>query len=506
MAQNRLRDYEEPVGSFDHNIFNLGLHSPGRYVGFDDLQKVSSLTFKIGHGRTGFTYTDVINTSKGPTGVLLTPQGVIVHEDTAIGPLAIETNLGNGSKRFDLVVCNHQYVSVAGGQAATYSVIKGPLGSEVKPTPTDAQKQTVIGYIELPSNASDINQCTWHKAKCPDSGDGEDARITHPNVFRATNFESLSAVNYTAPDLVKNYGTRTVSLYTFNPDGNVIEMQPNVSIEVDGFRIKDMPVHNGARIRVIINHLVTFRESFSFESDPTAYNLGYRAISINPTLGNINVGADGGNVMGVKNLTDPRWEVEFVFFGGRWMISNIGGMGSGSLQTVKQGVITAWYGNFNAMFDATGLGVFNLAGYALCNGNNGTPDLRGKMLAMSTDVQAAGQPDLSTEQAIIDQGLLPEHYIIESKGAYVGTKTHTLLKTNLPNLELRVDDPGHEHGVYTANSQTGSGKFTVGGDGEEGTRPKTWTSKTFIKVFLDGDGTPVYHIPPVWMTVFIMKL
>ena len=38
MSQKRLRDFNDPVGSFEHNLFNLGERAPGRLRGFDTIE------------------------------------------------------------------------------------------------------------------------------------------------------------------------------------------------------------------------------------------------------------------------------------------------------------------------------------------------------------------------------------------------------------------------------------------------------------------------------------
>jgi hypothetical protein len=35
---------------------------------------------------------------------------------------------------------------------------------------------------------------------------------------------------------------------------------------------------------------------------------------------------------------------------------------------------------FSSLFDTTGLGIGEMLGYALCNGNNGTPNLSGRFI------------------------------------------------------------------------------------------------------------------------------
>jgi hypothetical protein len=57
----------------------------------------------------------------------------------------------------------------------------------------------------------------------------------------------------------------------------------------------------------------------------------------------------------------------------------------------KMGVIVEYFGTLS-IFDDTGLGTGTYDGYALCNGNNGTPDLRGQFIVSYNDAD----PDYNT--------------------------------------------------------------------------------------------------------------
>lgn len=68
-----------------------------------------------------------------------------------------------------------------------------------------------------------------------------------------------------------------------------------------------------------------------------------------------------------------------------------------SSASVPIGTVTAWVGS-SLLFDATGLGLTGqpMEGWAICNGLNGTVDMRGMVPMGATDVPASGAPDRYT--------------------------------------------------------------------------------------------------------------
>jgi len=174
-----------------------------------------------------------------------------------------------------------------------------------------------------------------------------------------------------------------------------------------------------------------------------------------------------------------------------------------SSQGVRTGTVLDWYGDVNANFDSSGMGVNDLAGYAICNGNtfNGyvTPDLRGRFIVSSTDVPAAGAPALDNTVGT---------YTYNTTG---GTKDSTLIQDNLPNVNFPVTDLGHTH-IVQANSldSGGSGKL-VGGNPKLSSEPvdgqeTTSTSTTGISVNSGGSGATFTNLPPFFALVKIIKI
>lgn len=511
MAQKRLRNYKNNIASFDHNIFNLGLHNPGRYCGFDSIASTGNsgnpMEFYLSHDKTGVTFKTQIDTVQGPCGILLSPQGVIIQEDNRIGPLSIDTNMGNAQNRYDLIYCTHNFVNEIGGTDATYVILKGELNSPIKPILTDPYKQTAVGIIEVPPNSNNIADCTYYKTKCPDSGDGEDARLYTPNTFKA--IQGLKTSDNTYINRTDSYvaGSHTSSLWKFNNDGNTFKVLPGAGdapVNIDGIMIDDFILQEGVRITILANERVTLREDVRY-LNTDMYGKGYRPLRINPGLGNVSVGAEGGaSTLGTAAQVNETWEYTFVYFQNKWFLVGIGGAGTKSSWT--RGDMIFWYGDINANFDQTGLGYNLKSGWALCNGNNNTPDPRGKVLSVATNIPSLGAPDLSSEESIDNQNLDPDKYIIAAAYDTQGSKYNYISQDNLPDFVLEVDDPGHFHYAQNANSAKDSGKFTTGNDAPEGGPLRTDAATTGITVYSGGKGTAMVVVPPIWASVLIMKL
>lgn len=99
-----------------------------------------------------------------------------------------------------------------------------------------------------------------------------------------------------------------------------------------------------------------------------------------------------------------------------------------SLVGIQQGMIIDYYGSLGN-FDGTGLGLNSYAGFALCNGQNGTPDLGGRVTVGHTpaevDYNAIGKTGGAKEVALTEAGLPPhahgykDSYYVESLGTPV---------------------------------------------------------------------------------------
>lgn len=158
--------YRENVESRPIGELHVGFLKPGRYNGFRKLTTVSGLTLSIGHDDP-----QTIKKNSGPYetfGAIVTTNGSIVHESEAI-EVTLDTNVGNAETRFDILICEHVYATIVGGQPATYSVIKGPYDGTVPVLP-NPEKQVIVGTFKLTPGAYNVGTGISYKpqqAKLP---------------------------------------------------------------------------------------------------------------------------------------------------------------------------------------------------------------------------------------------------------------------------------------------------------------------------------------------------
>jgi microcystin-dependent protein len=111
-------------------------------------------------------------------------------------------------------------------------------------------------------------------------------------------------------------------------------------------------------------------------------------------------------------------------------------------------------------------------GWAICDGNNGTPDLRGRFVLMAQDTVPAGAPAGSSAHPIMSKG---------------GEQTHV----------LTIDEmPSHNHGV----NWYGHGGGRPGGWGGFNGGDQSWTTESA------GKGKSHNIMPPYYTLIYVMKL
>ena len=127
-------------------------------------------------------------------------------------------------------------------------------------------------------------------------------------------------------------------------------------------------------------------------------------------------------------------------------------------------------------------------GWALCDGNYGTPDLRDKFVIGAGNSYGTGATGGST----------------------------TIAASNLPKHGHTLSDPGHHHTFYPAAQGTNSG-YVAASSNDSFLRfavtSNTGTSTTGITVsenalILDSNGTPVSqtaYLPPYYALAYIMR-
>lgn len=132
------------------------------------------------------------------------------------------------------------------------------------------------------------------------------------------------------------------------------------------------------------------------------------------------------------------------------------------------------------------------AGWALCDGQNGTPDLRGRFV-------------LSSGNGI---GLTPRN-----RGAHGGEERHQLTIQEMPSHAHGVSDPGHFHAWSGSRQLAGTddnnntSEFSKGDRGTQDTVVKNTDGRgTNISIVPAGGDLAHENMPPFYALAYIMKL
>lgn len=117
--------------------------------------------------------------------------------------------------------------------------------------------------------------------------------------------------------------------------------------------------------------------------------------------------------------------------------------------------IVPYFGSLSN-FDATGAGTGEWAEIYLCNGQNGTPDLRGRVLAGAI----SGVPGGTLNSAVDpNASAFNPNYAL---GTTAGSNSVTLTEAQLPTHNHTITDPGHTH--HLATNGLPPNRATLSGD------------------------------------------
>ncbi len=178
----------------------------------------------------------------------------------------------------------------------------------------------------------------------------------------------------------------------------------------------------------------------------------------------------------------------YYFSNGIWMA-----VGNNSTPT---GGIIMYSGAWN--FNATGLGTGELTGWALCNGNNGTPNLSDKFVMGTTTSGTINQTGGNNNMTLTISNL-PSHshpFSIGSSGSHSHTyyKLPMLVCTQYMDIFCTSSNSGIKN-IYGNSSSTES-SYTISG----GSHTHSGTTN------LSGSGTAFENRPAFVKLAYIMKL
>ena len=150
--------------------------------------------------------------------------------------------------------------------------------------------------------------------------------------------------------------------------------------------------------------------------------------------------------------------------------------------SLPSGTILMWYGNENDVPD----------GWAICNGSNTTPDLRGRfVLGSGTGVNLT--------QRIA--------------GQFGGKETHQLSLAEMPQHNHTINDPGHNHNWRASRQLQGIDDRSYGdelskGDAGNSDIMSKDTDQRGTGITINNSGSNQAHenMPPFYVLIYIMKL
>jgi hypothetical protein len=484
--QVRVRDFEEALTSYEHNLINLGIHKPGRFWGFNVIGATGPLTFQIEH-TGGLRVRNAINELSHELGVVMTRQGVIIVETENITGLVLDSNVGNNNERIDLVVLNHQYSNLPGGSEATYSIIKGPTDSRAVPVLINPDYQIIIGKLYIPPQTSAMPGVKWMREKAPDSGDGEDARLTEVNKFTRLNQWYKSTLLYSTTTVIDT----GANLWELRDDGNTFNLAPPIEAPgdpetpikiLDGIKIGTDPIQDGTEVILVINEKVQIRNSIQVPN--AQFVAGYLPIKFNERISNEIATINGDPYPVIHPVKGEEWILKLLKIGDRWLVSNI--EGPGHSDAFKRGMIIAVTMSTTDVFlnfDSTGLGIRLYKGWAIANGQNGTDDWMGRSpMGATISIPRTTPLDLGMEPNKVPSIVIGEH-----KGGPV----HTLTIEEMPE---------HLHDIDGSTGTSFAGAGTV--PGIAGTGQFEGAGKTKVA----GNGQPHDNLHPVVGTLFIQRI
>jgi microcystin-dependent protein len=168
--------------------------------------------------------------------------------------------------------------------------------------------------------------------------------------------------------------------------------------------------------------------------------------------------------------------------------------------------IVMYSGLITGNFDANGLGQGSYTGWALCNGKNTTPDLRGRFIVGMSNTDVANHGYTNTEKNRTDYN---------SIGDVGGEYEHTLTISEMPSHNhpgsTTSTDGAHSH---TIEEPDGCDDFV--GSGQSGCyfanpthvvqTASAGAHNHTVNVASQGGGDPHENRPPYYVLAFIMKL
>ena len=172
--------------------------------------------------------------------------------------------------------------------------------------------------------------------------------------------------------------------------------------------------------------------------------------------------------------------------------------------------VVEYYGPISGRFDASGAGLGDWEKIYLCNGNNGTPDKRGRVGVGATSGMGGGTLNPAVDPAVSGN---PTYNLYSAVGSNNVTLSITQIPshTHVASATSIVTDPGHAHTVsYLDKGNPGDGTSTIDVGGPASV--STSTASTGITVTTNvvnanaGGGLPHPNYQPGLGCYYIMYI
>ena len=340
---------------------------------------------------------------------------------------------------------------------------------------------------------------------------GVNANSTNADQF-ITFVETTSGNNPIRVDTDLKYNPSTNTLSAINIAGSSTAVNLDVTNNLTAGQISiadDDEIRFGNSNDLIISHTDSLSSQNDSNGDSVLSGTTWASYINERGAGPLVFKTDGGPSTGAFQFYDTGWRPILKLFSGSSARAALYHAGAEKLVTSSTGVTVT--GTVNATnFTGSGANLTGIvgvptgciilwsgaanaipSGFVLCNGQNSTPDLRGRFIV--------GYSDTDNDYDVNDTG---------------GSKDNTLSTSQLPSHThtASVSDPGHQHSTSVTNTKLfpSNGQTSIGYGGP-GSYPATVftmsdaTTGITVSNSSTGSGGAIENRPPYYALCYIMK-
>jgi hypothetical protein len=290
---------------------------------------------------------------------------------------------------------------------------------------------------------------------------GINANISALTVATQANLSLINTSIIVANANIKIYTDAQISTVNTNLVNNVAAINSNVSSLSSATQTSLTNINSNVQLLTaeLVSNVLAINSnvanvSLAWQANATSQQTQIANLTAN-VYNNSNVGAYLPTYTGVVGATTLPYNT-----------SNTAVATTAFVQSVlPRGMIIMWGGSTASI----------PAGWQLCNGSNGTPDLRGQFI-----IGAGGSYTVGNTGGVASAGITITNLNLP---AHSHTYSGTVTTTGTTNSGVAaINDPGHRHPIYTPGGQgsVNSGNDLVGDSGYQTTQRYTGTATTGI--------------------------